>query len=191
MPTPTIGRRSLRGNTSMQPENLQAWALLDALTSNWSDIALRIGTLSPGLAADLERVCDVLDSEEAVARVAVIVDELLDVVLGTPAEPYVRELIARHVLTPGDVERGTSARVVASEATPGELSDFQLQLRREFGSTLLADSSEVGIPVYYATNRARDASAAGGYGGGLGAAVGWGRVRWSCPRITGHGLFAM
>jgi len=165
----------------MQPEDLQAWALLDALTSNWSGIAVRIGPLPPALAADIERVRAALADDDAASRVAVLVDELLDLVLDTPAAAYVRELMQRHMIAPAGGQRDASGQIAAVQPRPGELGNFQRRLQFDFGSALRADAAGVSIPVYYATNRAPDAAAAGGYGAGLGSAIGWGRVNVSVP----------
>ncbi len=165
----------------MQAEDLQAWALLDALTSNWSGIAVRIGPLPPALAADIEGLRAALAADDAASRVAVLVDELLDLVLDTPADAYVRELVQRHVLAPTGGQRDASAQIAVVPATAGELGSFQRQLQFDFGTALQAATDIVDMPVYYATNREPDATAAGGWGAGLGSALGWGRVSVSIP----------
>ena len=95
-------------------EDLQQLALLDALLGNWDGIHIRLGDPSPALQASLTALAGRLATAANADAVALILDELLDLLEGTPAYAFVRELIVRSQLALGKTRALGSAGAVCA-----------------------------------------------------------------------------
>ena len=80
-------------------DSIQQLATMNALLTNWSEIQMRMSPLSAALAAQLEKLAHRLLAASSMDDLARIVDDLLDLTQDTPANSYVRELIARSQLS--------------------------------------------------------------------------------------------
>ena len=103
-------------------DDLQQLALLDALIGNWDSVHIRLGDSAAALQASLAAIAGRLAAaaDADADAVALILDDLLDLLEGTPAYAFVRELIARSQLAPGRTRALGSAGAIC---TPPALAD--------------------------------------------------------------------
>ena len=138
---------------------LQQVALVDTLLMNWDAIRLRMGPMSPELAAKLTKLGQELGDAKSLSEAAKIVNELLDLTRHTPAESYARELVAR--ASPGQMETtrgpGTFQAVNTDPEAMIEISKRAQESTASFGALLSQTSAlPMGVqaaPVFFATNR--------------------------------------
>jgi esterase/lipase superfamily enzyme len=138
---------------------LQQLALVDLLSMNWDGIRLRMGQLSPELAAEFTKLGaelrDVTDLGEAARKV----DDLLALTRSTPAGAYVRELVARASLGDKPTARGpgTFQAVNTDFEEMTQVPQRALEGNIGFGSALAQTSAlPIGVqaaPIFFATNR--------------------------------------
>ncbi|MCG8432322.1 MAG: hypothetical protein MJA29_14285, partial [Candidatus Omnitrophica bacterium] len=76
-------------------ELLEQFAVLDSLLNNWPAIQIRSGIDEPGFQNELARIASRLTSASNSENIAVVLDDLLDLIEETPAYAYVEELISR------------------------------------------------------------------------------------------------
>ncbi len=138
---------------------LQQMALVDSLTMNWDAIRLRMGPLSPELAARLTQLGQELAAATSLSEAAKIVSDLLDLTRNTPAESYTRALVARASLGEARATRapGTFQAVNRDLEAMIEIPMRTIESTASLG-TLLSQTSAlpVGVqatPVFFATNR--------------------------------------
>ncbi len=141
-------------------QSLQQIAILDTLIANWELIRLRMGPLSPALQQQLNALGLRLQSASTAEDVAMIVDDLLDLTSGTPAEDYVNSLVARSDLGETKMTREAgppSAGIIYPGSIP-EASPLIEKTAVSFGTTLTESSSAVTaverVPIFFSTNRA-------------------------------------
>jgi hypothetical protein len=86
---------------------LQQIVLLDALLTNWEMIRLRMMPISPALEKQFNEIGQKLRDDPSAEELARIIDDLLDLVSGTPAEDYANSLVTRTDLGVITREAGT------------------------------------------------------------------------------------
>jgi len=133
--------------------DLQQLALLDALLGNWDSVQIRMGERSQVLQASLGGIAVRLASSKDRESIAVILDDLLDLLQGTPAYAFVQELIVRAQMAQGKTrELGSD-----TEFSPPDVSDrldgIVGSVSRQLGQAVSADTEPCEIQVYFATNR--------------------------------------
>lgn len=134
--------------------DLQQLALMDALNQNWSGIQIRLGAdaaaLREPLAALAQRLATASGRDEAVA---LILDELLDLLEDTPAYEFVQDLVRGARFDP-DRTRGPSL-ATTDFAPPIEHAATRLMstTASQFASAVGAEAEACAIEVYFATNR--------------------------------------
>jgi esterase/lipase superfamily enzyme len=138
---------------------LQQMALVDALLTNWDAIRLRMGPLSPELAASFTKLGQELADAKSLSEAARIVSDLLDLTRNTPAESYTRELVARASLGEMKTTRGPGT-LQAVNTNLEALIETPIRAQESTASlgTLLSQTSALPIgvqaaPVFFATNR--------------------------------------
>lgn len=138
---------------------IQQLALIDTLLSNWDEIRECMAPLDPALDRELAaialRLATVKSSEEA----AVVVDDLLDITMDTPAHDLVRGLVARSSLG-GVAVRGSSFEAQAGDpaaVTASTLARGAAEAVRSLATAIQPPAPEVpfAVPVFFATNRRR------------------------------------
>jgi esterase/lipase superfamily enzyme len=133
-------------------QTFQQIVLLDALLTNWEMIRLRMMPVSPALEKQLNEIGQKLRGDPSAEELARIIDDLLDLVSGTPAEEYANSLVARTDL--GGVTREASAVLEARVASIVPLeSDLTAT---SFGLRMTQTDAVTGVtrvPVFFATNR--------------------------------------
>lgn len=135
---------------------VQLLARLDTVLGHWADIRVRLGDMDPMLAQALDAMALKLGRAQTPEAITVALDRLLELVEDTPADAYVRELMARAALgdmvrtrgmrtlgTPLDLHAETTAATAMAEHSAGELA-----------SAASGETVAVQRTVYLATNRA-------------------------------------
>ena len=95
---------------------VQLLARLDTVLGHWADIRVRLGDMDPMLAQALDAMALKLGRAQTPEAITVSLDRLLELVEDTPADAYVRELMARAAL--GDLVLTRGMRTLG---TPLEL----------------------------------------------------------------------
>jgi hypothetical protein len=133
-------------------QTLQQIVLLDALLTNWEMIRLRMMPISPALEKQFNEIGQKLRDYPSAEELARIIDDLLDLVSGTPAEEYANSLVARTDLgemtreaSPVLEARGTSFAPLESDRTATNLGAKM--------SEIDAVTAVKRVPVFFATNR--------------------------------------
>lgn len=127
-------------------QSLQQIAILDALLTNWEMIRLRMGAISPALQEQLNALGIRLQSATTAEDLAMIIDDLLDLTSGTPAEDYVNSLVARSDLGETKITRG-GAFPTSGAAYSGAIPE---NAAISFGTTVTGVER---VPIFFSTNR--------------------------------------
>ena len=127
---------------------------MDVLLTNWDGIRMRMEPMTAAAAQALGNLGQRLGSVASLDEMALVVDDLLDMTMETPANGYVRELVARATLT------GTKARMRGLEpAPPPERIDgaatvsLAMTASRELGRAVSSETGISSVPVFFGTNR--------------------------------------
>lgn len=134
--------------------DLQQLALLDALLGNWDSVQIRMGERSQAWHASLDGIAVRLASAADPESIAVILDDLLDLLQGTPAYVFVQELIVRAQVAQGKTRelRGLDTGFASPDAFD-RLDGIAGLISRQLGQAVSADAEPCEIQVYFATNR--------------------------------------
>ena len=160
-------------------------ALIDNLLANWDGIRLRMEPVTAPLQAALDALAVRLAAARGPDDLARVIDDLIDLALDTPAEAFVRALVASAQLQP---LRG-HARDEVAVAIPDPLLEQRAAagLQRagaRAGAALTQAVEPVVVPVFFATNRAAaDGDLLGFLGrpGGAGAPNTYGLAQVTIP----------
>lgn len=133
-------------------QDFQRFAWVDALLSNWDGIRVRIGSPGAAFERDLSGIMNDLAAATNTDAVAVVIDRLLDLVDGTPASEYVRELLSRADVSGVETERGVIGDGAVAALVTGDVVH---------GASALAQAGATAptfreVPVFFATNRVFD-----------------------------------
>jgi esterase/lipase superfamily enzyme len=132
-------------------QDVQQFVLLDTLLSNWDGIRIRMGPLSPAFEKELAAIAARLTSTCRPEEIAPIVLGLLKLTRDTPANEYVRDLVARANYNAPAISRSReSPSVGPAKVEPLAMTE---QTSQALGAALSADSVYYSIPVFFATNR--------------------------------------
>lgn len=135
-------------------DNIQQLALLDSLLGNWDSVKIRMGDASPALQASLGKIAARLAAEPNAEAIALILDDLLDLLQETPAYAFVQELIARAQV---DFGRTREFRPLDSSMATfdvsAQMAGISGAVGRQLGEAVGVESEPYKIQVYFATNR--------------------------------------
>lgn len=141
---------------SLDLNAVQLLARLETVLGHWADIRVRLGDMDPMLAQALDAMALKLGRAQTPEAVTVALDRLLELIEDTPADAYVRELMARAAL--GDLVRTRGMRTLG---TPLELhaettaaTAMAAHSAGELASAASGETVAVQRTVYLATNRA-------------------------------------
>lgn len=144
-------------------DNIQQLALLDSLLGNWHSVKIRMGDASPAMQAALGEIAARLAATPDAEAIALILDDLLDLLQETPAYTFVQELIARAQV---DFGRTRELRPLDPSMAPSDVSaqlaGISGTLGRQLGEAVVAEAEPHLIQVFFATNR-KPGSKAGEY----------------------------
>jgi esterase/lipase superfamily enzyme len=141
---------------------VQQLSLLDILLDHWVEIRGLIGP-SPAVDRRLEAIAARLRTAASAEELALVIDDLLELVMDTPAQDVVRELINRadlSVVLKGDLRTGVGLPA-------SHVDRMILQCVHTTGQTL-CDAMNVqrpdfeDVPVFFATNRAKTIASGSG-----------------------------
>lgn len=166
----------------MNDDNLQQFALLDILLSNWDGILIRLGPIPPTLEQELAQVAQQISTATEPEEIARLLDRFFDLTEETPAYNYVRELIRRAALPEHATTRG-----FASADAPEHLAAARLaEVAGNFPTTPVSAIGPREVPVFFATNRQKDQQDA--FGGACAEKVSYGIAHVTIPEThrTGH-----
>ena len=157
----------------------QQFALLDILLTNWDGILVRIGGLDPALEKELAELAQKLGGAGEPEQIALLIDDLLDLVAETPAAGYVRELIARATLPPLEKTRGLIAQNAGEAFAVSSLTTAAAS----FGQVPSTDLSFRAVPLFFVTNRteAPEQDLPHRYGGEYARDLSYGRLEVTIP----------
>jgi hypothetical protein len=163
-------------------------ALVATLLDDWEGIDLRLASEGDALRARLGAIGKRLAGARSADDIALAIDDLLDVVLETPAEAFVRSLLAR--ASPGDAP--AQARRLAAALDPADVAsatEATLADGAALGHRLATTSGYTLVPVFFATNRGvdEDVSGADAYGTTLSDSVSFGLANVTIPRSHERG----
>lgn len=132
--------------------NFQQFLLLDAVLENWDGIQVRMGDLTPALAAALAQVAAELAAATEPGAVAVALDRLLDLTADTAAHDYVRQLVRRSALPESAVTRGAIGEKALATFDPAGVIRASSDLAAQAATAVAFDP----VPVFFVTNRRRE-----------------------------------
>jgi len=158
---------------------LQRFAWVDALLSNWDGIRVRVGMAGPAFVRDVDRLAGALAAARESDAIAILVDRLLDLLDGTAASDYVRDLLRRADISGAGVSRGAIGDVAADVPATEAL----LRSASALAQVSVTETTFRTVPVYFATNRAVDPERRGGdrFGGVYANEVTYGRADVTIP----------
>ncbi len=166
---------------------LQQMALVDSLLMNWDAVRLRMGVLSPALAARFATLGQQLADAKALSEAEKIINELLDLTRNTAAENYARELVARASLGQLKTTRRTGT-VRAVNRDLDALIETPIRAQESTASlgALLSETSSLPIgvqaaPVFFATNRRPGGPSATTFSGEVGDLLSFGLAMVTIP----------
>lgn len=161
----------------------QQLAILDTLLSNWDAIRSYMGPVQPAIDRGLALIAARLSAAKSSDDLALIIDDLLDVTMDTPAHDYVRELIARSTLDSGGSGsvRGIIGTAVSDAVAANRVKECMAKTAHGLSQTLSATTSLLTIPVFFATNR----KAVSGFTGEPADYVTYGQAQVTIP-VTAH-----
>jgi len=188
---------------------LQQWIWLDALRTNWRAIHLRLVPATPALVRDLAAIFARFKVGAPPEEVAVILDDLMDLIDGTEAAEFVRGLLARNTLPETPSPLTVREEILALNAptetfvpVPGlESTGFSeaavVETGKALGGSTIEPGAIVGVRVFFATNREATNSHMPGekFGSGCATRTAFGKVSVSIPvshkkgRIEKPGFF--
>lgn len=135
---------------------VQLLARLDTVLGHWADIRVRLGDMDPMLAQALDAMALKLGRAQTPEAITVALDRLLELVEDTPADAYVRELMARATL--GDLVRTRGMRTLGTpleqHAETAAATTMATHSAGELASAASGETVAVQRTVYLATNRA-------------------------------------
>jgi esterase/lipase superfamily enzyme len=134
-------------------EDLQQLALLDTLIGNWDSVQIRLGDSAPALQASLAAIAGRLAATADADAVALILDDLLDLLEGTPAYAFVRELIVRSQVAPGRTRALGSAGAICAPPAIAEAAALVGDGSARLATAIAAQAEPCMIQLYFATNR--------------------------------------
>ncbi len=134
-------------------DDLQQLALLDALVGNWDSVHIRLGDSAAALQASLAAIAGRLAAAADADAVALILDDLLDLLEGTPAYAFVRELIARNQLAAGRTRALGSAGAVCTPPARAEAAALVGDGSGRLATAIAAQAEPCTIDLHFATNR--------------------------------------
>ena len=169
-------------------ELLAQLALVSTLLDNWDGIELRLPARSDALTARMATVAQSLAAARSPDEIAIALDDLLDLVLDTPAESFVRTLMER-AAPPGRDDVRVRSQVSALDVTQvASANGASTRRQRSVGAHGLSDASDPRVvPVFFATNRSiPDAGVSGvdAYSGNLAEHTSFGLAYVTIP--VGH-----
>ena len=135
---------------------LQQFANAEILTSNWDQIRLRLGDVSPALAAEFSTLGSKLQEPVSLEELPKIIDDLLRLLRNTPAGAYVRQLIGRAGIGDQGTSRGGGPDPLAAASVAAGPMLEVADTANNLGSVLASSKDSLSIkhvPIFYATNR--------------------------------------
>jgi esterase/lipase superfamily enzyme len=159
---------------------LQQIVLLDALLTNWEMIRLRMMPISLALQKQLDEIGQKLRGGPSAEELARIIDDLLDLVSGTPAEEYANSMVARTDLGQTTREAGQLAEAAGTSFAPSE-SD---RTATDLGAKITGIDIVTGVqrvPVFFGTNRLPASLAAHAFTGEFQTAITYGVATVTVP----------
>ncbi len=138
----------------MTDENLQQFALLDILLTNWDGILIRLGPIPETLEKEIAQVAQKLSAAPNTDEIARLLDRLFDLMEETAAYDYVRELIRRSTLPEQATTRGFVSHAAAEPMAAEEVT----RAARNFAAAPPSAVELTRIPIFFATNRKPEAN---------------------------------
>ncbi len=138
-------------------DDLQQLARVSALLTNWDGIRALMEPLSPAASQELAGIAARLARSESPGEIARAIDDLLDLTLDTPANRYVRELIARSSVDTGAGLRSLGVAAAHTQEARGDsgagVRNLVSEAARGLASAVSEEAAIQKIPVFFATNR--------------------------------------
>lgn len=133
---------------------LEHFSILDALLNNWDGIQVRLGPAGKSLSKELTVIAGKLSSAVSPDDIALLLEDLLDLVEETPAYSYVEELIARARIDETECRtRSNFATTVSTPEYAATVSQSTIASGIDLGRTIAGETSPCQVEVYFATNR--------------------------------------
>ncbi len=138
-------------------DNIQQLALLDGLLGNWNSVKIKMGEASPSMQTSLGRIAARLAAAPNTEAIALILDDLLDLLEETPAYAFVQELIARAQVDFGRTREfhQPDPSVMAPTDVSAQLTDISGAVGRQLGEAVVVEAEPHEVQVFFATNRKR------------------------------------
>lgn len=133
-------------------EDLQRFAWVDALISNWDGIRVRLGSPGAAFERDLAQIMTGLAAATRSDEIAVLIDRLIDLVDGTPASEYVRELLARADIAGLETQRGD----LGLRPADTHVAEAVVRSAAVLGTAETAEPAFRTVNVFFGTNRVVD-----------------------------------
>lgn len=133
---------------------LEQFSILDALLNNWDGIQIRLGPEGKSLSKEMIVIAEKLSSVVSPDAIALLLEDLLDLVEETPAYSYVKELIARAKID--ETECKTRSKFATASSKPehaATVSQATIASGIDLGRTIAGETSPCQVEVYFATNR--------------------------------------
>jgi hypothetical protein len=171
---------------------VQQFALIDALLSNWDAILIRMGPVSPALEQRLAQIATRLSAAKSPDEFSLIIDDLLETTMDTPAHDFVRDLVARSNADDSDSTdgmRGIVGRPVTDILAVRALKERTPEIGRNLGQAVATETIWSEVPVFFATNRKpfTGADSEQLYGGEPGPDLTYGMARVTIP-VARHSI---
>jgi esterase/lipase superfamily enzyme len=162
-------------------QDVQQFVLLDSLLSNWDGIRIRMGPVSPAFQKDLDAIGARLTFPCTPDELAPIVLGLLKLTRDTPANEYVRDLVARaNYNAPGISRSRESPGSGTAQVEPLKTTERTIQT---LGAAVAAEIVPYPVPVFFATNRnpVADTRPEDSFGGELAKELQFGQANVTIP----------
>ncbi len=130
-------------------------SVLDTLLNNWAAVQVRLGTENQSLDKELVEIAKGLSSVTSPDEIAVLLEDLFDLVEDTPAYDYLQELIARSQPDSETVMKTRSSFTVpfAGSEYAEEVLQSSLESGIGLGRVIAGETEPCMVEVYFATNR--------------------------------------
>ncbi len=182
-----LGAVRARRRLNLMQELLAQLALVSTLLDNWDGIELRLPARSDALTARMATVAQSLAAARSPDEIAIALDDLLDLVLDTPAESFVRTLMER-AAPPGRDDVRVRSQISALDVTQVASANEATRAGSEaLARTVSRTPDPRVVPVFFATNRSiPDAGVSGvdAYSGNLAEHTSFGLAYVTIP--VGH-----
>jgi len=139
-------------------ELLEQFALLDNLLNNWDSIRVLLGKVDQSMQQELVSLGKELSSASSLDDIALLIDNLLDLIEETPAYTYVTELIDRASLDFAELPK-TRSLVTTAVGGPSvvraedNMQQSALLSGEHLGHIIANETESCRVSLYFATNR--------------------------------------